>query len=93
MKNCLLLRKRRMNLIPTRMEKLECWKIEFTFLKEEDLGLISVNIVTLNLSWGFEKDGEEKDAHIRKNHTFECSVCDIKLQNKDDDVYLFSVQL
>ena len=32
---------------------------------------------------GSEKDRKEKEIHIRDNHTFECNVCEMSLENKD----------
>ena len=33
---------------------------------------------------GCEKDRQEKAAHIRFMHTFECNICDLKLKNKEE---------
>ena len=33
---------------------------------------------------GSEKDRHEKDAHVRASHSFECNICDLKLNNKEE---------
>lgn len=41
-------------------------------------------IEDLELKAGSEKDRQEKEAHVRATHTFECNICDLKLKNKDE---------
>ena len=33
---------------------------------------------------GCEKDRREKDIHVRNTHTFECNICDCRLNNKEE---------
>jgi hypothetical protein len=43
---------------------------------------------------GCEKDRQEKDSHIRENHTFECKVCDLKHNSKEDlEIHLFTCEM
>jgi hypothetical protein len=49
-----------------------------------------VNIVMKNLSWVLRKIL----IHIRDNHTFECNMWEIQLENKEDlDVHLLTCEM
>ena len=43
---------------------------------------------------GSEKDRKEKEIHIRDNHTFECNVCELRLENREDlKVHLLTCEM
>ena len=65
-------------------DKLEILEKQIYILERRRLGSDFCEYCDLEFKLGCEKDRKEKEAHIRKNHTFECSVCDIKLRNKDE---------
>ena len=48
---------------------------------EEKIGTLEKKIkdsYTNNVKAGLEKDRQEKDAHVRAKHTFECNICDLE---------------
>ena len=53
-------------------------------LERRRLGYDFCDYCEIEFILGSEKDRKEKETHIRNNHTFECSVCDFKLQNKEE---------
>ena len=63
------------------IEKLEK---RIYILERRRLGSDFCEYCDMEFKLGCEKDRKEKDAHIRGTHTFECSVCETKLQNKEE---------
>ena len=53
-------------------------------LERQRLGSDFCEYCDMEFMLGSEKSRKEKEAHIRNNHTFECSVCDFKHQNKEE---------
>ena len=53
------------------------------FLKNVRILLVIGNHVRKDILEYSEKDRQEKDQHIRENHTFGCEVYDFKHNNKE----------
>ena len=53
-------------------------------LEKRRLGSDFCDFCEMELKAGSEKDRQEKEAHVRATHTFECNICDLKLKNKDE---------
>ena len=63
---------------------------DFLFWRKEDF----CEYCDEEFKLGSEKDRKEKDTHIRDNNTFECNVCEIQLENKEDlDVHLLTCEM
>ena len=65
-------------------EKTSVLEKRIYILERRRLGSDFCNYCDMEFKLGCEKDRKEKETHIRDTHTFECSVCDIKLKNKEE---------
>ena len=59
------------------------WKEDFILWRKEDLALM-FEYCEMERKACSEKDRKEKESHIRETHTFKCTVCNLKHQNKEE---------
>ena len=71
---------------PNKDDKIKTLDKRIYVLERRRLGSDFCDFCEMEYKMGCEKDRKEKDAHIRANHTFECSICAFKLQTKEEFV-------
>ena len=75
-------------------DKLKTVERQVYVLKKRRLGSEFCDFCDQEFNVGSEKDRKEKNIHIRDYHTFECNVCEMKLENKQDlDVDLHTCEM
>ena len=63
-------------------------------LERRRLGADFCEYCEMEFMSGSEKDRREKESHIRNTHTFECAVCDLQHENKEDfDIHLLTCEM
>ena len=72
------------NIKNTDDDKIVRFEKRIYILEKRRLGSDFCEYCQKEFNSGSEKDRREKDCHIRKTHTFECKVCDLKNTNKEE---------
>jgi chromosome segregation ATPase len=65
-------------------EKIKAMERQIYILEKRRLGSDFCEFCEKEFKSGCEKDRQEKDSHIRDNNTFECKVCVLRHDNKEE---------
>ena len=75
-------------------EKIKSMEMKIYILEKRRLGSDFCEYCSKEFKLGCEKDRQEKEAHIRETHTFECKVCELKHNNKEElDIHLLTCEI